>query len=34
MELASKYAAFGVTRKGTQDAYGTKEEFAAFLAGL
>lgn len=34
MELASKYAAFGVTRKGTQEAYGTKEEFQQFLAGL
>ena len=34
MELASAYAAFGVTRKGTQEAYATKELFAAFLEKL
>lgn len=31
IQLASKYAALSVTRKGTQDSYLTAEEFEAFL---
>ena len=31
MQLASAYAALGVTKKGTQEAYGTAQEFADFL---
>ena len=31
MQMASAYAALGVTKKGTQEAYGTAQEFADFL---
>lgn len=34
IELASKYAALSVTRKGTQDSYLTAQEFENFLAAL
>ena len=33
IQLASKYAALSVTRKGTQDSYLTAEEFEVFLNG-
>ena len=33
IELASKYAALSVTRKGTQDSYPTAAEFEKFLIG-